>query len=256
MINRPDEYKKMISVENSHWWYKILHLKCELGIKKYFSSNKQVSILDIGCGTGGLMTYLDNLGYLNLSGFDFSEIAVNECQKKKFFVWQGDVKNLNSISKKFDIIICNDVLYFLNDSEMSLFFKEVNILLNLNGILIFNLPAFKNFSGIHDVAVGINKRYTKNDIIAYIDKANYQIKEMHYWPFFLSPIIFIARTYQRLCLKMKMFNKIESDVRMPNKYINYLLFKISLLEQYFYNKNKFGSSIFTILKKINQNEKN
>ena len=78
MKDRPNEYYKMAEVEMNHWWYKSLHFQVlqQLMIK---SKSKKIKILDAGCGSGGLMKYLEARGYENMKGFDISDEAVNLC---------------------------------------------------------------------------------------------------------------------------------------------------------------------------------
>lgn len=61
MINRPNEYRLMAIVEDVHWWYRFLHMKCFEALTQNFSNSK-IKILDAGCATGGLMGYLKNHG--------------------------------------------------------------------------------------------------------------------------------------------------------------------------------------------------
>ena len=62
MLNKKEEYKKMSIVEQSHWWYKILH-KLVLDTLIQHLPSKDSIILDAGCGSGGLINYLNLYEY-------------------------------------------------------------------------------------------------------------------------------------------------------------------------------------------------
>lgn len=47
--------------------------------------NKNISILDAGCGTGMLATVLDSAGYTNINGFDISEDMVSIAAKLQIY---------------------------------------------------------------------------------------------------------------------------------------------------------------------------
>ena len=63
MINNKKEYLKMDEVESKHWWYVSLHYLTLKAIQNKFNF-LDVSILDAGCGTGGLLSFLKRKKYL------------------------------------------------------------------------------------------------------------------------------------------------------------------------------------------------
>jgi 2-polyprenyl-3-methyl-5-hydroxy-6-metoxy-1,4-benzoquinol methylase len=81
MISNFKEYEKMAFVEKKLWWYRILHEKV---LKSVIDNQipKKDFILDLGCGTGGLLEKLIALGYNNVKGIDTSDFAIDFCKKK------------------------------------------------------------------------------------------------------------------------------------------------------------------------------
>lgn len=250
MLDRSVEYQKMAEAETDFWWYKILHKMCIREIKKNFNS-KNISIFDAGCGTGGLMQKLNTEGYPNVSGIDASDEAVEFCKKKNLNSEREVIQNISKIlnDKKFDVIICNDVMYFLTPKEQIQFMNDVYDKLNENGIAIINFPALKAFSGNHDMAVGITERFSKEMVKNLIIESNLKLKLFRFWPFSLSPIIFFTRLIQRKKAKLNSGELIKSDIEMPAKWINILLYWIVLFEISIFKFYPFGSSIFITLKK-------
>ena len=68
------------------------------------------SLLDVGCGVGTMTDYLPTLDY---TGIDISEKALRIARRKHFGTFIcADAKDFR-IDKKFDIVLFNEVLYYL-----------------------------------------------------------------------------------------------------------------------------------------------
>jgi SAM-dependent methyltransferase len=252
MLNSPHEYKKMDETEPKLWWYKTLHTFVLKSIQKEFP-NKDIKIVDAGCGTGGLMAYLNQYSYKNITGFDISPYALSYCQAKGLNVFKGNLLSIDQYFQKgsVDVIISNDNLYFLSEAERTHVFLVMNSILKTGGLLIFNLPAFNAFRGTHDLGVGIKKRFTKRDIRVLLNIKDMAVIELKYWPFSLSPLIFFIRTFQRIKIRLFKIKNADSDVEVPNGFLNSLFYKVTLFENRFKGKLLWGSSVFAVLKKVN-----
>lgn len=244
----PSEYKNMFDKEQSYWWYVGLHSLVYSYLCKQ-KINKEVTILDAGCGTGGLIHFLSQKGYQNLEGFDYSTDAINFCQQRGFKnCFQQDL-NTWSPNKKYDVIISCDVLYhkdIIDDEKIIQKFKEA---LYPGGLLILNLPAFELLKRKHDIIVETKKRYTINAIKKLTQSSNLSTLHISY----RLPILFIAILISKFLNSI--FKRTEkSDLDSIAPFINKTLINVNLLENSLL-KNKiklpFGSSVFAILKNNN-----
>ena len=141
MINNKEEYLKMDEVESKHWWYVSLHCLTLKTIQNKFNF-LDVSILDAGCGTGGLLSFLKRKKYHVLQGFDVSNEAVNIAKSKEINVKAGDLKQYKFNGIFYDVIVSNDTMYFFNLKEQKSILSEFHKSLNVNGVVILNLPSF------------------------------------------------------------------------------------------------------------------
>ena len=223
MIGNLKEYQSMAAVEDKLWWYKILHKKVLASLPDRIKK-EETPIIDAGCGTGGLLLYLSKHGYQDIKGMDLSKDAVEFCHQKDLKVECADLAKIDQVFPKSsaDTIICNDVLYFFDNVECEKILQKSHDILKTDGTLILNFPALNSFVGIHDISVGNpGNRYSKKDLKKLINPKLFEVKVMHFWPFFLSPIIYLVRLKQRI--QMKLFKKsveikYDIDLKFGDKY--------------------------------------
>jgi predicted TPR repeat methyltransferase len=99
---------------------------------------ENLKILDLGCGYGSLNGYLKEINYEFCLGIDFSSNAISKAKKEnyensKFLV--ADIHKFKT-ETKFDIIIFNEVLYYL-ENQMEIVNRYSNYL-NQEGYFIFS----------------------------------------------------------------------------------------------------------------------
>ena len=91
--------------------------------------NGKSKILDYGCAVGFLMEGFEELGYQNVHGYDISKWAVKEAKKKGLNI----IKDLKP--RRFNLLICLDVLEHMKDSEIQKVLKHFNA-----DIIIVRIP--------------------------------------------------------------------------------------------------------------------
>jgi len=251
MIGKRHEYAVMAKYEEELWWYRCLH---DLTLKKIrqFSFPADARILDAGCGTGGMLAYLQQNGYFNISGFDFSPDAIEFSGKHAGVKVQLlDILHSDKVydANSFDVIISNDILCLLKNNDDKTAFNKLISILRPGGVLLINLPAGKWFAGTHDIAVGITKRYSKKQLIKLVGHT-VEIRQMLYWPFLLSPLIVFVRVFQKIRLMLDKDMQVLSDVKMPASFLNKLFYKITSWENNVIISKPWGSSIFIVMQKL------
>lgn len=85
------------------------------------SNKRAAKILDIGCGSGGLLLAFRRLGWERLFGSDISESALAPLREKNILTGRGDIDIAFPFpSESFDLIIMNNVLEHLQDPVRAL----------------------------------------------------------------------------------------------------------------------------------------
>jgi SAM-dependent methyltransferase len=263
MLNSSEEeFRMMYEAEEKLWWYRILHEKILTEIQEKFTSNNDISILDIGCGTGGLLHFLRKKNYTNLQGIDYSDSSIHFSKLRKLNVRKVNIDDIQTAfqKQKFDVIICNDVFYCLDKIQIVNALQNIKTLLYSDGIFLSNNNAFNIFYGTHDISVGGKWRFTLKDFKEFTAKTSLKIEYHSYWTWVLSPLVLIIRIFQQIQLKLGQIDtsKLVSDVSIPPDWLNEMLYKIVKFEEKILRRGFFGSSLFLKVEKcttILQNRK-
>lgn len=90
---------------------------------KVIEPNQNWKFLDVGCGMGGTILALRKRG-LSAWGTEVSEFCLKNSEAKKW-VKRGEVANIPHDDNSFDVVICIDVLCYLNGKQVKKAIKEL-----------------------------------------------------------------------------------------------------------------------------------
>lgn len=120
-------------------------IKDAIDVMLLILEKQQIDILEAGCATGDMTELiLQHIKDLNIyDAFDISEKAISICQNKRidkncqWFV--GDLSNLR-LDKKYDIIICCDVIYYLPSYQQKKCIDDFYNYLKKQGWVFLGVP--------------------------------------------------------------------------------------------------------------------
>ncbi len=104
-------------------------------ILQYIPQKDDVHILDIGCGNGKMLGYLQKKTKAFIHGFDYSEEAIKTAQvlfSEKAEFKEGIIGQIEYPNEQFDVIISMDTLYFAAD--MIAFVAQVKKWMKKDGV--------------------------------------------------------------------------------------------------------------------------
>lgn len=147
-------------------------------IKKFIKGE----VLELGSGIGNISKFLvEKFDKVTLSDYDseYTNLLKKEFKNSVLKIDIGDINSVNEIFTKFDTIILLNVLEHIeNDEQVILNCKKI---LNYNGIIILQVPAFKSLYNSFDSELGHFKRYSKNDLIKLANTTNLIVEKIYYF---------------------------------------------------------------------------
>lgn len=106
------------------------------------AKNKQIEILDIGCGIGSFIAACKKQGYQNLTGIDISDQQVSLAQELGVVeVIKADIfEYLHKKENSFDLISGMDIIEHFSKEELADLFELIKKALRKGGMAIFRTP--------------------------------------------------------------------------------------------------------------------
>lgn len=243
------EYDLMRQVEDVYWWYRVLRQTVTSDVKA-LAGSAPASILDAGCGTGGMMDALRGTQFSwRLTGLDFSPQAVETTRRRGFDdVHEGSVDALPMAGASFDGLVSLDVLYFEGVNEARAI-AEFHRVLRPGGFVILNLPAFDFLRGEHDVAVRGARRYTPAGVRGLLARGGFEVIRSHCWNAWLFPPILAWRLLSRL--KGRSAVEARSDLALLPSPLNALLLAFARADMALCRalRAPFGTSVYAVARR-------
>jgi len=185
-------YDKLI---RKNFWYRSRNDIIQWLLKKFASGNS-LSMLEIGCGTGYVLSGLKKNNVLKLTG---SEIYLEGLKYAKennpgvdFF--QVDICKV-SFENKYDVIGCFDVLEHIERDEEAL--KNIYASLKPGGLLLISVPAYMFLWSFMDEINKHKRRYSKKELLTKIKAAGFSVQYCSFFVFTLFPFLLLNRILNR-----------------------------------------------------------
>lgn len=154
MTNYRDKfYSQYVSTHTSHLYGEVSlgDIKRQFPIwQDYFGSflpkDKNAKIIDLGCGSGSLVYWLQSIGYQNAQGVDISIEQVELAHKLGIKnIKRDDVRQyIKHCKEEFDLIFMRDLLEHFNKEEILNTLENIFSSLRKNGKVIIQVPNAEN----------------------------------------------------------------------------------------------------------------
>ena len=229
---------------DSWWWEKARREIVQQCMKKAITH--EVNVLEIGAGFGSMTGMLSGFG--TVSAIEPYSEAVSYLQEKlKIKTYHGTFESFTDMGK-YDLVTCFDVLEHIEDDRKAL--SKMESLVNDKGFLVLTVPAYGFLWNRHDEINHHYRRYSKKEIIKKVPP-DFIIKKVSYFNTLLFPMALLD--------KLVLARNKRSSSFDPNRYVNWLLYKIFSAEKSIlrFMNFPFGVSILLIAEKRNsRNETN
>jgi len=182
-------------------------------VSKYFKKNYlkhlptdyNAKILDLGCGMGHFLYFLEKNGYTNCVGVDISNENIEFCKKQGFNVLLSNAfEYLQDPNQLYDAIIMNDILEHFDKQEVILLLNLVFERLDGNGRLIIKVPNASNpimacssryFDFTHE---SIFTEESLSQILKVSGFDDIRVYPQDLYVFYYNPLNYLAKCFSRL----------------------------------------------------------
>ncbi|OLC54991.1 MAG: hypothetical protein AUH92_03075 [Acidobacteria bacterium 13_1_40CM_4_69_4] len=182
--------------EDRHWWFVGRRRIVRSLLATLLGGSRDRTILEIGCGTGGMLPVLAEFG--RVTGIDPSEDAIRYSRQR-----HGRHAELLCVDFPaelptgggFDVVALFDVLEHLDDDLLAL--RRAASLLDPGGLLVATVPAHRFLWSPHDVINHHRRRYARRELRSRIRESGLLLLRLSYFNTFLFPAVLVARLLRR-----------------------------------------------------------
>lgn len=196
---RADHYDAHYALERSHWWFtarrSIVLTLLERELRAEAALARPLKLLDVGCGTGGMLPYLAKYG--TVVGVEPAPVAVEYAARQPFDVRLGGLpaELPFDTGEKFDVITLLDVLEHVEADLEAL--VNLRKLLQPGGRLLITVPAFQFLWSGHDVINEHKRRYRRDELVGKLTATGFHVRLISYCNFALFLPIAAVRLVKR-----------------------------------------------------------
>ena len=203
-------YQQFRELEQGHWWFQgrraiffhvlddhLPHGESDNGQER---SAPPATILDIGCGMGGMLPSLSRYG--RVVGLDTSAESLRHCHERGFAsVTLGDGYHLPFGEHTFDLATLFDCVEHIDDDRTV--FREAHRVVKPRGLVMVTVPAYQFLFSDNDVVAHHKRRYTARDLKRKLREAGFTPVKTSYYNTVLFPLIVPMVLLKKL--KMRFF---------------------------------------------------
>lgn len=250
-----DYYKEYYDLERNHWWFvareKIISNYVKKLIRDKHLPEKEIKILNLGCGPGRSSQYLSKFGKVTSIEYD-KDCCEFASEKTGLEIINGSITELPFSNQVFDLVCAFDVIEHVEDDQLSVL--EMKRVAKNGAVLLITVPAFMSLWSHHDVINHHFRRYRINEIEDLFNKQSDGNKIfVSYFNFILFTPIYIIRQFSNLFISGEKRPGSGSDFETFKPGImNTLLYNVLAIESKLINFNfklPFGVSIIYSWKK-------
>lgn len=240
-------YQTISKIESKHFWFRARGQMLTALINRFIPEKQRGSFLEIGCGTGIVLSQLQALGF-DATGLDVNTAAITYAKKRcpgAKLIRQSIYSFKSPV--RFRAIGAFDVLeHQTRDTE---FLKACYGLLEENGMLFLTVPAGMWLWNRIDELSGHKRRYEEKELREKLMKAGFTVEFCNYWNVVLTlPWYMLYRAYT---MRQKPSSTIEVYLKMPHALLNRVLLFFLQLEElvFFHGKFIVGATLVICAKK-------
>lgn len=211
-------------VEATHWWF-VQRRRLFASEINRLALSRNLSVLDIGTGTGANLRLLKTLGFSDVTGVDPNPEVIRFCAEKGLGnVVPGDASAVPFENASFDFVMATDVIEHVDDDNLAL--REIVRVLKPGGTLLLTVPTFNELWGLQDDRSHHKRRYRLNALVEQVKAVSLDIRRRYYFNYLLFVPIWLARQIIRFA-SVKLSSENEVNTPIINSLLN-LIFRLDV----------------------------
>jgi SAM-dependent methyltransferase len=196
----PQAIDAMARVEREHWWFRAKRALVADQIVRFEAEDGP--LLDVGCGTGGLLEALADRRTVVGAELDPRAIGLAARAVGGARLLRASATDLPVRSGGAGVVTALDVVEHLDDDVAAL--RELGRVVAdgigvadgvgvADGLVVVAVPAYPWAWSDHDVRLGHRRRYTRATLAAAAEAAGLEVLRTTYFHSWLAPIAFLVR---------------------------------------------------------------
>jgi len=188
--HNPGEFTKELKVTDRYFKKNYL---------KWLPKDKDAKIIDVACGMGHFLHFLQGQGYRNFTGIDISQEVASFCEKMNFPVETFDMFDfLETKTDFYDVVVFNDIIEHLNKKEILIILGLIYKALKPGGVLCIktlNMANIFTATGGRYIDFTHQTCFTEESLrqACYLsDFKDIHISGLNIYIFYLNPLNYIA----------------------------------------------------------------
>lgn len=236
-------------LEEDHWWF-VGRRRIVTSVLRSFVRDDRESraVLDVGCGTGGMLNALSAFGHV--TGMDGSRFAIDRARERCGcrVEWGLLPEPMPFEPSSFDVVTALDVIEHVDDDREAL--RTIHTVLRPEGLFVCTVPAFAALWSGHDEINHHRRRYRRAGLRQKLIGAGFTIRKLSYFNFLLFAPIAMVRLAGRLA------GRKGSDLDIPFTGLNRMLAWVFGAERHLLRAVSlpFGVSLLAVCEKIPRTE--
>jgi SAM-dependent methyltransferase len=196
-------FGRFFEVEDRHWWFvgrrRIVLDQLTRAIPRADACypggpDRHRRVLDIGCGTGGVLAHLGEFG--KAYGIDPSPEASRYCHERGLPIALGSGMDLPYRDQTFEAVLALDVIEHVDDDVRLL--REARRVLRPGGVAVLTVPALPWLWSSHDVVNHHYRRYVRSTLEAAVCAAGLAPEKVSYYNSLLLPLAVTRKVMHRM----------------------------------------------------------
>jgi SAM-dependent methyltransferase len=238
-----NSFDHLFKLEGDNFWFFGRNLLIKYLISNYLPINS--TILEIGCGTGFVASYLRKIGYVYTDCSDVFYSAIRYCRERD----AGHSYYLFDLQycpffEHYDAVCVFDVLEHIHDDKKAL--TNLYNSIRERGFLFITVPANNLLWSKMDVYAMHKRRYSREELIQKVERAGFNIVRCSYFMSLLFPLLFLRKVIWANSSRDTAITELKLNPLLNKIFFSIFAIELLLLKR----KNlSFGSSLFCVAQK-------